>query len=163
MKEAEKTNWFEAVCEVAKRATCLRSKCGSIIVKDQTIIGEGWNSPPGNSEQQRRCLCSKEVLDRKVTDKTCCVHAETHAILDALRRNAKRVIGSTLYFVRLNEHHEFIPAGMPYCTICSKLALDVGITSFILWHEKGMKVYDTAEYNLLSYQYHNDDGSVSNV
>ncbi|MFZ3233298.1 MAG: hypothetical protein WA194_07440 [Patescibacteria group bacterium] len=30
---------------VAKRATCGRSKCGSVIAKGGEIIGEGFNSP----------------------------------------------------------------------------------------------------------------------
>jgi deoxycytidylate deaminase len=32
--------------EVARLATCKRSKCGSVIVLDGVIIGEGYNSMP---------------------------------------------------------------------------------------------------------------------
>lgn len=46
-----------------------------------------------------------------------------------------------------------LKAGKPYCTICSKMALDVGIAEFVLWHEEGITVYDTKEYNELSFQY----------
>lgn len=46
-----------------------------------------------------------------------------------------------------------VKAGKPYCTICSKLALDVGIKEFALWHEEGITIYNTEEYNTLSYQY----------
>jgi deoxycytidylate deaminase len=155
--------WFEKVVEIAKQATCRRSKCGSIVVKDNQIIGKGFNSPPGNDERQRRCECSKDDLDRKVTDKTCCVHVETRAILDALRRNSDDVASSTLYFVRLDKYDKFIPSGKPYCTICSKLALDVGISFFVLWHKESMKVYDTAKYNLLSYRYRDYDALTLNV
>jgi hypothetical protein len=31
----------------------------------------------------------------------------------------------------------------PYCTICSKMALDVGIAEFVLWQDKGVCVYNT--------------------
>jgi hypothetical protein len=44
-------------------------------------------------------------------------------------------------------------SGKPYCTICSKSALDIGIKEFVLWHEDGICAYDTAEYNLLSFDY----------
>lgn len=151
--------WFGKVVEIAKRATCRRSKCGSIIVKDGNILGEGFNSPPKNDERQRRCECSKDDLDRKVTDKTCCIHAETRAILDALRRYPDKVSGSRLYFVRLDDSDKSVPSGEPYCTLCSKLALDVGIADFVLWHESGLTVYDTAEYNQLSYRFRGDGTS----
>jgi deoxycytidylate deaminase len=37
--------YFKAAAEVAAQATCLRANCGSVIVKDGKIIGEGFNSP----------------------------------------------------------------------------------------------------------------------
>ncbi|MFA4953488.1 MAG: deaminase [Candidatus Pacearchaeota archaeon] len=138
--------------EIAKRATCQKDKCGSIVVKDRIIIGKGANSPPNNLESQRRCLKDKNTLDRKVTDKTCCVHAEQRAIMDALINNSDKIENSRLYFARL-ESGAISFAGKPYCTICSKMALDVGIREFVLFHEQGIAVYDTEEYNLLSFGY----------
>lgn len=88
-----------------------------------------------------------------MTDKTCCVHAEQRAIMDALRNNSNEIAGSSLYFVRLNKNGTFSRAGKPYCTICSKMALDVGIEEFILWHKQGICVYNTEEYNKLSFLY----------
>lgn len=144
---------IQAAVHIARQATCLRSKCGSVIVKDGIIIGAGYNSPPANQEKQRRCHHDKNVLDKKITDKTCCVHAEQRAILDALKNHPEKITGSTLYFIRLDEHDNPSVAGQPYCTICSKMALDVGILNFVLLHAKGLTFYNTAEYNLLSYQY----------
>ena len=143
---------FEA-SKIALNATCKRSKCGSIIVKSDEIIGQGFNSPPQNNDDQRRCNYSKNAYHKKVTDKTCCVHAEQRAIMDALITNPDKIAGSRLYFIRLNDGGLLSRAGQPYCTICSKLALDVGIDEFVLWHEKGVCVYKTDEYNLLSFEY----------
>jgi len=139
--------------EIAKKSTCLRAKCSSLIVKDEDIIGSGVNSPPKNLESQRRCLESKDALDRKVTDKTCCVHAEQRAIMDALRNNPDELENSRLYFIRLDKDNKISFAGKPYCTICSKMALDVGIKEFVLYHKDGVAVYNTKAYNLLSYKY----------
>ncbi len=36
---------YARAAEVARKATCGRSKCGSVIAKDGKIIGEGFNSP----------------------------------------------------------------------------------------------------------------------
>lgn len=150
-KEGEK--WMHAAAGVSARATCGRSKCGSVIVKNYEIIGEGFNSPAGNLESQRRCDTEKSSYHRKVTDKTCCVHAEERAIMDALGRNPDKLPGSALYFIRLDEGGKPKFSGQPYCTICSKLALDQGLAEFILWHESGITAYPTDEYNDLSYDY----------
>lgn len=139
--------------QVAKFATCLKSKCGSVIVKNLEIIGMGFNSPPVSLESQRRCLVDKRSYHEKVGDKSCCVHAEQRAINDALRRNEWKIKDSDLYFIRLNLNDEMIFSGKPYCTHCSKNALDVGIKNFILWHKEGITIYDTCEYNDLSYRY----------
>lgn len=150
--EEEKVNINEAKKEAAK-STCLKSKCGSILVKNKEIIGRGFNSPPNNLKSQQRCLANKEDYHKKVTDKTCCIHAEQRAIIDALKTNPDKVKGSSLYFIRLDKDENNSPAGKPYCTICSKLALDMEIKEFILWHEEGICAYDPEEYNNLSFQY----------
>ena len=112
----------------------------------------GFNSPPGNLKSQRKCPVQKKSYHKKVTDKTCCVHAEQRAMFDALARNKDRLKGSTLYFIRLKEDKPFF-AGKPYCTICSKMALDLGVKEFVLLHKDGLKFYNIEEYNKLSYEY----------
>ena len=145
--------FMQKATEIAQKATCERSKCGCVIVKEGKFIGKGFNSPAQNLESQRRCHCDKEQYHKKVTDKTCCIHAEQRAILDALKSASDQLPGSDLYFIRLDQKGEITKAGEPYCTICSKMALEVGIKSFHLWHSKGIIAYDTEEYNILSYQY----------
>jgi deoxycytidylate deaminase len=142
LKEAEK---------VAKESMCLRSKCGSVITKGGQIIGRGYNSPPKN---QKTARCTKGDLPEDFkSDKTCCVHAEQRAVMNALRGNPDKLPGSRLYFIRLDMNDNILKAGKPYCTICSKMALDAGVSEFVLWHEEGIAVYDTDEYNRLSFAY----------
>jgi len=143
--------YFEKAKELAKKATCKRTKCGAVIIKDGKVIGEGFNSPPGNLESQRRCFIKKNEYPEKTTDKTCCVHAEHRAVADALKKNPEKLNGSRLYFARLNMDNEFRFAGKPYCTICSKFVLDSGISEFVLWHEEGIADYDAEEYNDVSF------------
>ncbi|KKP91762.1 MAG: CMP/dCMP deaminase zinc-binding protein [Parcubacteria group bacterium GW2011_GWA1_36_12] len=153
-KEEQEAEYFleQAIIE-AKKSTCERSKCGSIIVKDNQIIGRGYNSPANQLESQRRCQNKKEDYHKKVTDKTCCIHAEQRAIINALKKNLDKLTDSILYFIRLDNNNNPQVAGKPYCTICSKLALDTGIKEFILVHEEGIKLYNTEEYNSISYEY----------
>jgi len=153
LEENDVKKYFEKAIGVAKKSTCKRSKCGAIIVQNEEIIGEGYNSPPLELENQRRCFNSKKDYDLKITDKTCCVHAEERAIFDALKNNPLKIKNSKLYFVRLDLNNKILFAGKPYCTICSKIALDVGIKEFILFHEEGIFSYETSEYNNLSFEY----------
>ncbi|MEI8252771.1 MAG: hypothetical protein WCG25_03330 [bacterium] len=91
-EELEECNYFLNITkEIAKQATCLRSKCGSIIVSNKEIIGSGFNSPPANYENQRRCNCEKSKYNLKVTDKTCCIHAEQRAIIETLKNNSNKI------------------------------------------------------------------------
>ena len=149
--KAEK--YFEIAWELAKNATCERSKCGCIIVKNEKIIWQWYNTPPHNLESQRRCICDKNSYHKKVTDKTCCIHAEQRAIMDALKNNPNEIEWADLYFIRLDKDWNISKAWKPYCTICSKMALDTWIKHFLLRHEEWITQYDTVEYNLLSYQY----------
>ena len=145
----EALSYISEAANLALHSNCLRSRCGSVIVSDKIIIGSGWNSPP-----QHRVLkyCFKDDLPKDFkSDRTCCVHAEQRAIMDALRKNPDRIVGSRLYFIRLDDKGNKLFAGDPYCTICSKMALDVGIKEFVLFHEKGICVYDTFEYNEISF------------
>lgn len=144
---------FQHLVSVAKKATCHRSKCGSLIIAaDGQIIGEGYNSMPCNAVED----CFKDGLDPTFkSDKTCCVHAEQRAIMDAVKRFPDKITGSILLFIRLDEQDNPKHSGNPYCTICSKLALDAGISRFLLWHKEGWTSYDTKFYNECSFQYKN--------
>ena len=86
-----------------------------------------------------------------MTDKTCCIHAEQRAIIDTLT-NKENIEGSDLYFTSVDKKN-IVYSENPYCTICSKLALDIGIKNFILWHKEGIRAYDAEEYNNLSFNY----------
>lgn len=143
---------IKKLIETAKLSTCKRSKCGSaIVIKKTKIIGKGYNSMPQNHIGE----CFKDNLPAGFkSDRTCCIHAEQRAIMNALTSKYRSALdGSTLYFLRLDENDNPIHAGEPYCTICSKMALDVGISKFVLWHKQGWTAYNTKYYNELSFKH----------
>ncbi len=144
-------DYIDAAAIAATYSCCFRSKCGSVIVKDNIIIGKGYNAPPLDTQLQY-CLKDSLPADFK-SDKTCCMHAEQRAILDALQHHPDKIQGSRLYFIRLDEQRNKKKSGDPYCTICSKFTLDVGVSEFVLWREEGVCVYDTVEYNELSFKF----------
>lgn len=145
---------YARIAELAKTAGCQDWQCAAVIVsEDGTAVGEGVNSPPGGLESQRRCHCDKTLLHAKVSDRSCCVHAEQRAVMDALRKNPEKIRGSTLYYCRLGKDGCLAPSGEPWCTICSKMVLDAGISNFVLLKKEGYAVYGTEEYNALSYAF----------
>lgn len=158
MSEAKNEQFFKAAADVASRATCFKAKCGAVIVQNGKIIGKGYNSPPNDDEKNRMCERDYDYSKKPKYDKTCCVHAEWRAIADALK--SKKIKDSILYFMRIDEDGNFTDAGEPFCTVCSRLALDSGIKYFALWNESGEKLYDTKEYNQLSYDFHAPNNSL---
>lgn len=156
--------YFAAAAQIAQRATCLRAQCGSIIVKDGEIIGRGYNSPPLDNESNRTCLnVYPEDQIKPRYDKTCCIHAEWRAILDACKRHPNKIAGSTLYFMRPGYQGVFTDAGEPYCTTCSRLAMEAGISYFALWNENLVCLYECAEYDRLSYKFFKPKITVNSV
>lgn len=144
---------FNEAAKVAQQATCLKAHCGSIIVNGEGhVIGTGFNAPPLNDESQRKCEVDHDLTRKPKSDKTCCVHAEWNAILDALKNHPTEVEGSTLYFMRVDGEGNFTEAGEPYCTVCSRLALQSGVKVFGLWNE-GPEMIPTNEYNLRSFAF----------
>jgi deoxycytidylate deaminase len=145
--------FFHEAMLVAREATCLRARCGSVVVsKDGIVIGRGFNAPPLSDENQRKCSETYLSTRKPKSDRTCCVHAEWNAILNASINNGLHVAGSTLYFMRVDEDGNMTNAGEPYCTVCSRLALQSGVSVFGLW-EDGPRMIPTDEYNEMSYSY----------
>lgn len=152
--EYDIAKWYmHQAAVIAKDATCLRVSGWSVIVSGNDVIWIGFNGPPKNLESQRRCLTDKKTYHRKVVDKTCCIHAEQRAIFDALKKYPDKITGSTLYFTRIDKNWEIIFSWEPYCTGCSKMALEAWVKYFVLWQEQWICIYDTEEYNTLSYQF----------
>lgn len=144
--------WMVEAGRVAEQALCLKAKCGTVIVSGGDIIGIGYNAPALDKEDNRMCL---EIFPngKPKYDKTCCIHSEWRAIIDALKNYPDRIVGSKLYFTRVDENGNLIRSGKPYCTVCSRLALDCGVSKFLLYHKEGICEYNTDEYNKISYQY----------
>lgn len=135
--------FMELAAIEARKALCLARQCGVVIVKNGIVIGAGHNGPPKDDLSIRHC-------DSSTPDS--CVHAEWRAIAEVEKFNSLKVEGSTLYFTAVDTDGTILKSGKPYCTVCSRLALDVGIAEFVLWHEEGITAYNTNEYNRISYQ-----------
>jgi deoxycytidylate deaminase len=96
---------------------------------------------------------SKKSFHKKVTDKTCCVHAEQRAIMAALQSFPEMIIDSVLYFMQVDEQGEQLPVDRPYLDLCSSMILDAEISGIVLLHSDGIYYYDVVAYNDLCFGY----------
>lgn len=114
--------YFMGFAEHAKiRSSCVRSKVGAVIAKDNRLRGSGYNdSPPGmpGCEACPRRLSDVEPGSSYDTGAGACVacHAEANALLDANRAD---LIGATLYITR------------PPCDGCLKLIQASGVARIV--------------------------------
>jgi dCMP deaminase len=95
---------------------CMRKKVGALIVKDRTIISDGFNGTPSGFENP----CEDEAGDTK----WYVLHAEANAILK-VAASTQSCRGATLYIT------------LSPCRECSKLIHQAGITRVV--YVKGYK------------------------
>mgnify|MGYP001082299204 CR=1 FL=1 len=96
--------------EWAKLSHCKRKQVGAIIVKDATIIADGYNGTPTGFEN--------ECEDESGATKWYVLHAEANAILK-VARTTNNAMGATLYLTHSP------------CKDCSKLILQAGIKRLV--------------------------------
>ena len=99
--------YLKMATEWAKLSYCKRKKVGAIIVKDRTIISDGYNGTPSGFDN----CCEDENGDTH----WYVLHAEANAILK-LASSTQSAKGATLYIT------------LSTCKECSKLIVQSGIT-----------------------------------
>lgn len=90
--------YMKLAASEAEKSKCRKSHHGAIIVKDDKIIGSGYNKPT----LEELCYpCVREnIHDNSRVELCSAIHAEWEAILNADRESLK---GSTLYHIRAKE------------------------------------------------------------
>ena len=136
MERPNKTMYFlEIALSVARRSTCLRRKFGAVIVKDNTIVGTGYN---GNARGVVNCHevgCIKNMMELpagRAYDYCPAVHAEENAIINSNRADR---IGATLYIAGLNASGEYTMA-LP-CQRCQRKIINSQIEEVVILKDDG--------------------------
>jgi len=108
--------FLKVVYAVSNNSECLSRKTGCILIKENTIILEGWNSPPSksNPEECERCM----LKDKSSIDYGICTHAEANLIASAARFGI-RTEGCVLLTVTKP------------CLYCSGLIVRAGISAVL--------------------------------
>lgn len=103
----------------AENSYAQRLKVGSIVVKDRTIISDGYNGSPQGFNN--RC---EDLVDGKLVTKREVLHAEANAITKLSRSNNSSE-GATIYIT-----------ASP-CIDCAKLIIQAGITRAVYSEQWG--------------------------
>ncbi len=134
-KRIDKTNYYLDIAKsVAERSTCLRKKCGAVIVNHDEIISTGYNGAPRgrlNCIDLGYCIKKKAFPDVRHGGYDACrsVHAEQNAIISASRKD---MMGGTLYLVLYKPETEEYDPGSNSCQTCRKMIINSGITKVIV-------------------------------
>ena len=130
----DKHNYYlDIAASVLERGTCLRTKYGAIIVKNDQIISTGYaGAPRGRENCSDLGWCRREKLNvpRGERYELCrSVHAEANAIISASREN---MIGSTLYLVGKEcETGDYVKNGS-CCSMCKRMVINAGIKNVVI-------------------------------
>ena len=137
-------NYLEKASEIALSSTCNKTHRGVIIVKNDEIIGKGYNGPP----EGYVCGWGTKYETCNRTD----IHAEIRAIQDTLRNNPEKIEGSTLYHIKV-ENGKIKPSRKPSCPDCSGNIVENKIALVVLYHlkevhgEEGVYEYIAKEFH----------------
>lgn len=149
-ERVDKQNYYLDIAEtVASRATCLRKKYGSVIVKNDQIISTGYNGAPRG---RKNCcdlgFCTKKKLlpNRRHGGYDACrsVHSEQNAIISASR---EEMIGATLYLVGYRTENHVYEEGAAPCLMCRKMIINAGIdTVYVRVNKNEYKIFDVDKW-----------------
>lgn len=136
MERPDKTKYFlDIALAVAKRSTCMRRKFGAVIVKDNTIVGTGYN---GNARGVINCNdvgCIKNIMHSPTGmayDYCPAVHAEENAIINSNRSDR---INATLYIAGIDKDGKYTMA-LP-CQRCQRKIINSQIKQVIILKDDG--------------------------
>jgi dCMP deaminase len=137
--------------EVSKRATCMSSHFGCIILRDDQVISTGYNGAPRKTKdcyELGNCLRRKMNVPSGQQYELCrSVHAEQNAIINAARAGVSLLGGNMyLYGEKVWDGEQALLRAYP-CFICKKMILNAGIKKIIANDENGNAVeYDVEEW-----------------
>ncbi|MFA5176430.1 MAG: hypothetical protein WC413_04210 [Candidatus Nanoarchaeia archaeon] len=146
--------YIEICTSIAKLSKCKKSKRGVIIVDFYgNLISQANNLPVGVDICDP---CLRTNLEGGTHLELCrAIHAEDYAIQSALRNNPSKIKNSTLYHVKLDKGGEVSKfPGDPSCTSCSRIILLNEIKDVFLCGRLESYLYNSNEFNNLSYQFH---------
>ena len=129
MERVSKDNYYLDIAQtVSERATCLRRRFGSIIVKNDVIVATGYNGAPRgrkNCTDLESCHREELGIPRGERYELCrSIHSEANAIIAASRND---MLGATLYMCCTSPLNGEILPDTGNCMMCKRQIINAGI------------------------------------
>jgi dCMP deaminase len=121
MKDPDRL-WYDICLRFAQQSRCRSRQVGCVIVRNDILIGEGWNSPPRGSDVVGCEKCNGNCKPGEKLESAICAHAEANAIANCAR-NGHPTDGSTMYCTTFS------------CKYCASLIVAAGIREFVYMEE----------------------------
>lgn len=146
MDRPDKTMYFLRIAlSVAERSTCLRRKFGAVLVKDNTIVGTGYNGTARGVVNCHEVGCIKDLMNApsgRSYDFCPAVHAEENAIINSNRADR---IGATLYLAG-KDREENLTVALP-CQRCRRKIINSQIEKVVILNDDGTPLeFDVTDY-----------------
>lgn len=144
-----KIEYYLAVADtVSMRSTCMKTKYGAVIVKDDHIVSTGYNGAPRgrkNCCDIGECFRIKHNIPRGTRYETCrSVHSEANAIINAGRQQC---IGAVLYLSGRNASTGELIKAASCCSMCKRMVINAGILYVIVADPDAPSGFTTYEVN----------------
>jgi dCMP deaminase len=142
MERLKKADYYLEIAKAtSKRSTCLKANCGSIIVKNDSILSGGYNgSVRGEVNCSDRGTCPRQNSEPQ-KDKHLCVacHSEANAIINVARNGSGSTIDSTIFIYFVRKDGKLNTYNKP-CDECLKLVINAGIKYIVNYTEDCEKI-----------------------
>lgn len=130
-----KEDWYMEIARIISlRSTCIRAHAGSIIVKNDAIVSQGYSGAPrGEPNCCDIGICERDRLGispGQMYELCRSVHAEANAIINAARNGISVIDGEMyIYFERLDGQKK---KHGDVCLMCKRMIKNSGIKKYIL-------------------------------
>ena len=127
--------FLKIALSVAARSTCLRRKFGAVLVKDNTIVGTGYNGTARGVVNCYEVGCIKDELNlpsQGSYDLCPAVHAEENAIINSNRADR---IGAKLFIAGVDKNQKYTMA-IP-CQRCKRKIINSEIEEVTIMDRTG--------------------------
>jgi len=131
--------YINIALSVAERGTCLRRNFGAVIVKDDVIVGTGYNGTARGVVNCNEVGCIKNLMNAPhggAYDYCPAVHAEENAIINSNRDDRMK---ATLYLAGRTLSGNYTQANP--CARCRRKIINSGISQVVMLNVDGSLTY----------------------
>lgn len=140
--------YFVRITEIiSKRSTCIRRRCGAIIVRGKRLLASGYNGAPSGLKHCADTGCLRKQLSIP--------SGERHEVCRALHAEMNAIIQASISGVNI-KNSSIYTTNFP-CSICARMIIGSKIKTIYCWHNYpdtySMKLLNEANITIVKLPY----------